>query len=278
MSLTIDAITPRLRSADFPPRLLPAALPFTIRELLTLGAEMEISPADFATALAVSGAADVVATLEHGLDSYVAPCTTDLDSFALPQAVPREPGPPAIEWLDEGEPSNAHSVELDEKEWMLVEKATEAGAGQEASAPALRKAEVGLMPYPVLLDNAEATVIFEKHSPQPFVLSGGQWQRFLLCRSLLSPAAALLCWDEPTAALDPVVEAALFEHVAERVKGTRSVVLTTHRFGVTAKADVVVVFEKGRVVERGRHAELVGREGGVYRRLWEVQAEGFREV
>lgn len=252
-----------------------AALPLTIRDLLTLGAEADIPPANLATALAVSGAAEVVVTLEHGLDSYVTPSATDLESFALPQAVAREPGPPAIEWFDEAKRDKAVASE-GEKEWTLVEGEKE-GASEKAAGKVVRKAEPALMPYPILIDNEEATVTFEKHSPAAFVLSGGQWQRLLLCRSLLSSTSQLLCWDEPTAALDPVVEASLFDHLLTKVHGRKTALLTTHRFGVTAKADVVVVFEKGRVVEQGSHAELMRKAGGHYKRLYELQAEGFRQ-
>ncbi len=254
-----------------------AALPLTVRELLTLGAEAAIPPADFATALAVSGAADVVATLEHGLDSYVTPASTELESFALPRAVAREPGPPALEWFEDSKRAKVAPSEEGEKDWTLVEGEKDV-ADEKTGRTVVRKAEVGLMPYPVLIDHEEATITFEKHSPQPLVLSGGQWQRLLLCRSLLSPASHVLCWDEPTAALDPVVEASLFDHLFTRVHGRKTVLLTTHRFGVTAKADVVVVFEKGRVVEEGSQGELMGRAGGDYKRLYELQAEGFRKA
>jgi len=262
---------------DPPSLLTAAALPLTVRELVTLGAGAAVGPAELATALAASGAADVVATLADGLDAYVTSARAELDAFALPQAVARAPGPPALEWFDDAKRAGpVAGAESDDKEWTMVEGEGEAGG--KAGAAGTRKAEVGLMPYPVLIDSAEATVSFEKHSPEPLVLSGGQWQRLLLCRSLLAPASQLLCWDEPTAALDPAIEASLFEHVLARMRGRKTVLLTTHRFGLTHRADLVVVFEQGRVVEQGTHAELVRRADGHYRRLYELQAEGFREA
>ena len=82
-------------------------------------------------------------------------------------------------------------------------------------------------------------------------LSGGQWQRVALARALFRDAE-LVILDEPTAALDPRAEAALFVAVRELFV-ERSVVLISHRFATVRLADHIYVLDEGRVVEHGNH-------------------------
>ncbi|MBI3970700.1 MAG: ABC transporter ATP-binding protein [Chloroflexi bacterium] len=104
-------------------------------------------------------------------------------------------------------------------------------------------------------------------------LSGGQWQRVALARAFFRNAN-LLVLDEATAALDPLAELALFERFAELVEG-RSAIMISHRLGVARLADRVIVLREGRIVEEGRHADLVTR-GGAYAALFEAQAQWYR--
>lgn len=147
--------------------------------MLTLGST-SITPVELATALRVSGAVDVVVTLEDGLDSYVTSGPGgELEAFALPQVVPHAPAPPTLEWFDATQTvlrPNGQAVAEDaeeavsEKEWTLVdgEKGDTSHSGDK------RKTELGRMPYPIVVKGEEATIACETHSPQPFVLSGGQ--------------------------------------------------------------------------------------------------------
>jgi ATP-binding cassette subfamily B protein len=82
----------------------------------------------------------------------------------------------------------------------------------------------------------------------------------------------LLILDEATSALDPATEEAVNRTLRNVARG-RTVVTVTHRLASITEADHVCVFQAGRVVERGRHEELVDR-GGVYARLWHKQT-GF---
>ncbi|MFI7003590.1 ABC transporter ATP-binding protein [Nocardia sp. NPDC050175] len=105
-------------------------------------------------------------------------------------------------------------------------------------------------------------------------LSGGQWQRIAIARGLYCDAR-LLIFDEPTAALDPRMESAIFDMI-RRHAGGRTVVLVTHRLAGVRFADRIVVLDQGRVAEQGTHAELMGR-GGTYRDLYLLQASSYRE-
>lgn len=110
-------------------------------------------------------------------------------------------------------------------------------------------------------------------------LSGGQWQLLALARAMMRARPLLLVLDEPTAALDPGREHALFERYAAAARvaatGTGGVtVLVSHRFSTVRMADLIVVVDGGRIVERGSHAELLAA-GGLYAELFRIQARAY---
>src|SRR5262245_6642458 len=102
-------------------------------------------------------------------------------------------------------------------------------------------------------------------------LSGGQRQRVAIARALVRDPA-LLVLDEATSALDAGTESAINATLAEVGKG-RTVLSVTHRLASAATADTILVFDNGRLVEQGRHAELIEKRGA-YAKLWEKQS-GF---
>ncbi len=106
-------------------------------------------------------------------------------------------------------------------------------------------------------------------------LSGGQWQRIAIARSLyaLSCGARVLILDEPTAALDVRAEVAFFDRFVELTEGVTSM-LISHRFSSVRRADRIVVVDNGKAVEEGTHQELMETDGH-YARLFRLQAERF---
>lgn len=103
-------------------------------------------------------------------------------------------------------------------------------------------------------------------------LSGGQRQRVQLARAFYR-GYRLLVLDDVLSAVDQETEAQLLATLAEEIRqtGTTAVVIS-HRLSALAAADEIVVLEEGRVVEHGRHADLV-KQGGLYARVWEAQIE-----
>jgi ATP-binding cassette subfamily B protein len=104
-------------------------------------------------------------------------------------------------------------------------------------------------------------------------LSGGQWQKIALSRAFMREDDQIVVLDEPTAALDPDAEHGIVEHV-EQIRGHQAVLLISHRFGSVRIADRIVVLERGRVIEEGKHDSLMAAHGH-YARLFELQAAGY---
>lgn len=101
--------------------------------------------------------------------------------------------------------------------------------------------------------------------------SGGQRQRLAIARALVR-APQLLILDEATSALDPATEAAINQTI-NRLARQRTVISVTHRLSTVADADLICVFDEGRLVEQGTHEQLLARQGQYYY-LWEKQT-GF---
>ena len=99
-------------------------------------------------------------------------------------------------------------------------------------------------------------------------LSGGQRQRLALARAFLRNAPILIL-DEPTSGLDAVTESSLTETLRELARGKTTIIIA-HRFSTIENADRILVLQSGRVVQEGRHADLLA-QGGLYRELFEAQ-------
>ena len=126
------------------------------------------------------------------------------------------------------------------------------------------------------LEDQKGRMGFDAHVGERGVkLSGGQRQRIAIARIFLKDAPILVL-DEATSALDSEVEAAIQENLFALMQG-KTVIAIAHRLSTIAQLDRLVVIDRGRIVEAGRHADLV-RAGGVYADLWKRQSGGFLRV
>ena len=104
-------------------------------------------------------------------------------------------------------------------------------------------------------------------------LSGGEWQHLAIARAFMSDAQ-LLILDEPTAAVDALREHRLYQQL-ERAAENKTVVFISHRFSTVRMADVIVVVDGGRCIERGSHEELMAQKGK-YAKMFSTQAARYQ--
>ena len=105
-------------------------------------------------------------------------------------------------------------------------------------------------------------------------ISGGQWQRVAIARSLYSRAPIKIL-DEPTAALDPISESQIYEEFEKLMHG-KTTVFISHRLGSTKLADEILVIDDGKISERGTHAALM-KVGGQYAVMFKSQRSWYAE-
>ena len=133
----------------------------------------------------------------------------------------------------------------------------------------LRKA--GVWEFISRLKDGMDTVI-EKGDETGIDLSGGQEQKISIARALYKDAPFVIL-DEPTAALDPISEAEIYERFNEMVEDKTSVYIS-HRMSSCRFCDEIIVFQNGGVKERGSHENLLKAQG-LYYELWNAQAQYY---
>ncbi len=96
----------------------------------------------------------------------------------------------------------------------------------------------------------------------------------MLARALYKDGA-ILALDEPTAALDPIAEAEIYEKFSD-IAGDKTAVYISHRLSSCKFCDEIAVFDRGRVVQKGSHAALLSDEAGKYHALRNAQAQYYQ--
>lgn len=105
-------------------------------------------------------------------------------------------------------------------------------------------------------------------------LSGGESQKLALARAIQKKSDFLI-FDEPTASMDPMVEAKMYDNILKVLK-SRGAIIITHRLVLSKLANDIIVLNEGRIIERGSHEELMNR-GGIYKQMYDEQSGWYKE-
>lgn len=103
--------------------------------------------------------------------------------------------------------------------------------------------------------------------------STGQWQKIAIARVFHRDSPVLIL-DEPTASIDAVAEAAIFDNIYKFAKD-KTVIIISHRFSTVRNADRIIVLDKGKIVEQGSHDDLL-KNDGKYAHAFKLQAKGYQ--
>ena len=115
--------------------------------------------------------------------------------------------------------------------------------------------------------------LFHGFDPEGPELSGGEAQKLAIARAAYKEAQIMIL-DEPTAALDPYAEYEIYKNFVQLMED-RTVIFISHRLSSCRMCDRILVMHQGQVVQCGTHEELLAREGGKYRELWDAQARYY---
>ena len=118
-----------------------------------------------------------------------------------------------------------------------------------------------------------ATILYRDVTENGVELSGGEAQKVALARALYKGSPVIVL-DEPTAALDPIAEEQVYAGFS-RMVGDRTAVYISHRLSSCRFCDEITVFDNGRIVQKGTHAELLKEANGKYLELWNAQAQYY---
>ena len=124
------------------------------------------------------------------------------------------------------------------------------------------------------LKNGTETELLREFDDEGVMLSGGESQKIAIARAFYKDCPYVIL-DEPSANLDPVAEYNLNRAMTEAADN-KTVIFISHRLSTTVHADRIYVMEKGRIIECGSHDELM-KKGGTYARMFNLQAEKYRE-
>jgi len=116
------------------------------------------------------------------------------------------------------------------------------------------------------------TCVGKEFSEEGVTFSGGEKQKMAIARAIYKDAPFVIM-DEPTAALDPVAECEVFAGF-DRMVGRKTAIYISHRLASCRFCQDILVFDRGRIVQRGTHEELEKQEG-LYQQLWNAQAKYY---
>ena len=125
------------------------------------------------------------------------------------------------------------------------------------------------------LENGTDTYLYKEYDDSGVEISGGEAQKIAIARAVYKDAPFILL-DEPTAALDPLAEYEIYSNF-DKIAGVKTAIYISHRLSSCRFCEKIAVFHEGRLVQLGKHEELVADKEGKYYEMWEAQAQYYRE-
>lgn len=125
------------------------------------------------------------------------------------------------------------------------------------------------------LPNGSKTMLVKSVNKDAVELSGGEMQKLVLARALYKNAPIIIL-DEPTAALDPISEFEIYSKF-NKIVNTKTAFYISHRLSSCRFCDEIAVFDKGKIIQKGTHEELLKDKNNKYYELWNAQAKYYNE-
>jgi ATP-binding cassette subfamily B protein len=230
---------------------------------------------------------DVSLTIRAGQTvAFVGENGSGKTTLAAMIAALRQPSTGTIAWngtpLGECDPDGLHPrigvVTQDYHKWPFT-AATNIAIGDTTAEPdrdRIEAAAARAVAHDMILDLPHGyETLLDRTFANGQDLSGGQWQRITAARGFLR-TTDLLIMDEPSSALDPRAEDALFQAIRDR-QGTATTILITHRLANVRHADRIYVLHHGGLVEAGSHDQLIAADGR-YAELFRLQSAGYLQA
>jgi ATP-binding cassette subfamily B protein len=133
--------------------------------------------------------------------------------------------------------------------------------------------EAGFGPRLKELKDGVNTQLYNEFSEEGVEISGGEAQKIAIARALYKNAPYVIL-DEPTAALDPMAEAEIYSRLNSFIQ-KKGAVYISHRLSSCYFCDKIAVFDEGKLIEQGSHAQLMQNTSGRYYELWNAQAQYY---
>lgn len=171
---------------------------------------------------------------------------------------------------------NVLSVIFQDFKLFSLKLSENVAAEEKGDEKKLRKAlsEAGILERAEEMRGGLEAYLYQNFSSEGIEISGGEAQKIAIAKALYK-SSDFLVMDEPTAALDPLSEAEIYARLNDILK-EKTVVYISHRMSSCIFCDRILVFSEGKIIEKGTHTELLG-EGGLYKELWEAQAQYYRK-
>ena len=120
------------------------------------------------------------------------------------------------------------------------------------------------------------TYLYKDVSEKGVQISGGEAQKIALARALYKDSPIIVL-DEPTAALDPIAEEEIYRNFDNIVKD-KTAIYISHRLSSCQFCDEITVFDKGEIIQKGKHIDLLKDTLGKYAQLWNAQAKYYQNA